>query len=118
MFILSRRLIYCFDWLVLVFVLFIGNRRTGLQVVFDVATERQGMVEEYNNLLHTLRFQPQSIMNRMDAVRQIVSFIRFELYLCVSLQLIVIVADLFSPSVVLLPAPVPVLVLFHFVLQG
>lgn len=51
-------------------------------MVFDVATERQGMVEEYNRLLHALFFQPQSILNRMDAVQQLVSFIRFELCCC------------------------------------
>lgn len=55
----------------------IVHRWTALKVVFSVATEQQGLVEAYNKLLHGLDFQPQSILNRLDAVQQLVAFIRF-----------------------------------------
>jgi hypothetical protein len=53
----------------------------GLEIVFDIVTKNQGIIEQYNMHLHALRFKPHTILNRMDAIQFSISFIRFCIYM-------------------------------------
>jgi len=52
-------------------------RYTALKILFHVATVDPGVVEKYNQYLHTQDFKAQTILNRMDAVQYAIVFIRF-----------------------------------------
>ena len=60
----------------LVYVFVDVHRLTAFQIIFDVATKNQGLVQKYNIFLHELTYRPQSMLNRVDAIMFTISFIK------------------------------------------
>jgi hypothetical protein len=58
-------------------------RWKALKILFDVATNNHGLIEAYNKLLNGLSFQPRTIATRMEAIVHAITFLRFDVMLCV-----------------------------------
>lgn len=58
-------------------------RWKALKILFDVATNNHGLIEAYNKLLNGLSFQPRTIATRMEAIAHAITFLRFDVMLCV-----------------------------------
>lgn len=58
---------------------FRAEKLTALQVLVKVATTEKDTPEKYNEFLHSKNFKPASMLNRIDAVFNALSFMRFVL---------------------------------------
>jgi hypothetical protein len=68
---------------------FRAEKLTALQVLVKVATTEKDTPEKYNEFLHSKNFKPASMLNRIDAVFNALSFMRFVLlFNCCDLSLI------------------------------
>lgn len=56
---------------------FRANNCTALQILIKVATTDKDLPEKYNEFLHAKNFRPASMLNRIDAVFNALSFLRY-----------------------------------------